>query len=184
MTVYINRVGSAPDFDALPIAKLLDYPGEKRDFRPFAQAQFALGEKALFVRLMAFEVDPDPQSRLSVALEGGVLLSCFPGGRLEELGGGGLGAKAQEIGSEDLQGIYWGADLALPLAPLSNRLGRTPAVGMTLRGNVFKSLYGGKTGRDHFGCLFPCSPFDLGDEGQVRSFLAKPGFGELTIVGY
>ena len=68
MTVYINRVGSAPDFDALPIAKLLDYPGEKRDFRPFAQAQFALGEKALFVRLMAFEVGPDPQSRLSLSL--------------------------------------------------------------------------------------------------------------------
>lgn len=184
MTVYINRVGSAPDFDALPIAKVLDYPGEERDFRPFAQAQFALGDDALFVRLMAFEVDPDPCSCLCVALEGGILLSCFPGGRLEELGGPRSGAKVQGIGSEDLQGIYWGADITLPLASLSDRLGRVPQVGKTLRGNVLKSLHGGKTGRDHFGCLFPCEPFDPGNEAQASAFLAGSGFGELTIVGY
>ena len=182
MAVYINVVGRQPDFGSLPAAKIIDYPLEKRDYRPFAQAQLALGPGALFVRMIAFEAHPDPESRLWLLL--GMREGCFC---LSAAGDGGIGllpplpdVHTHHIGGEDLQGVFWGTECALPLAPLEALLGKQLAPGGTLRGNILKTSAGGEM-PPHFGCLYPCRElYTLEQAGAVM----PEDLGEFSIVGY
>ncbi len=47
--------GGAPRFETLPLYKIIRYPLEKRDYKPFAQARLCCNEESLFVRMWAFE---------------------------------------------------------------------------------------------------------------------------------
>ena len=182
MAVYINVVDDQPDFGSLPAAKIIDYPLEKRDYRPFAQAQLALGPEALFVRMIAFEAHPDPGSRLWLLL--GLREGCFC---LSAAGDGSIqllppmpDARAHRIGGEDLQGVFCGTECALPRARLEALLGRALRPGDALQGNVLKTSTGGEM-PPHFGCLYPCREvYALKDAGA----LTPESLGEFLIVGY
>lgn len=182
MAVYINTVAGEPDYGSLPAAKIIDYPLEKRDYRPFAQVQLALGAHALFARLISFETRPDPASRLT-------LLFAFPAGRagLSVTAGGELQTlpptldiQKRETAGEDLQGIFWGAECVLPRAELERLAGRALAPGDTLYGNVFKTSEGGAM-PPHFGCLYPSRPvYTL----QELSALEAEDLGPFQVTGY
>lgn len=188
MEVYVNTVAGAPDFAALPAGKIIRYPLEKRDYRPFAQAQFALSEEALSVRLTAFESQPDPRSTLMLALEGAgkpVAVACRAPAEGEtapprEMGEGEcLKIGAAYLSGEDLQGKYWGVTLTLPRRELEQRIGYRLAAGGVLRGNVYKILSGAE--RAHCGCLFESRVVWSVSDAEK---LTAEDFGALSVVGY
>ena len=54
-----------PVWDALPVAKIIQYPLERADYKPFAQARLCMTPETLYLRLWAFEVSPEPSSSLA-----------------------------------------------------------------------------------------------------------------------
>lgn len=178
LAAYINWVEREPDYGSLPAAKIIDYPLEERDYRPFAQAQLALGPSSLFVRLIAFETHPDPESRMGLLLrllKGCFWLSASAGGELQLLPD--MPVQQHRIAGEDLQGIFWGMECALPRARLEALLGAPLGPGVQVQGNILKT----GVQPEHFGCLYPCRPV-YSPEGL--SALEEKDFGPFCIVGY
>lgn len=175
-----------PVWDALPVAKIIQYPLERADYKPFAQARLCMTPETLYLRLWAFEVSPEPSSSLAACfalpeagLEGSYLrLELSSGGvlsaRFHEAGGGIRPVEhrleeAKTFQGEDLQGIYWGGVIRLPVSLLCELFGRFPQQpGEHLRGNLYKLCTGE---RPHYGCFYtadflaedPYSPAYYGD---------------------
>ena len=182
MAVYINWVEKEPDYGSLPAAKIIDYPLEKGDYRPFAQAQLALGPSALFVRMIAFETHPGPQSRMMLLFwlqKGCACLSIGADGQMQLLPEA-KGVQQNRIAGEDLQGIFWGAECTLPRIWLEGPLGRQLCPGDTVYGNIFKTDTGGGM-PPHFGCLYPSRPVYRPEESGA---LMEKDFGPFSVVGY
>lgn len=125
MTFKISRVEGQPQFDSLPVAKIIDYPLEKRDYKPFAQAIVCINEEGFTIRIWAFEAQPERESSLRAvfALNPGdsertVSVEVFPHRCVRFLVDG-IAADVSAIRvhhftGEDLQGLYWGATILLP----------------------------------------------------------------------
>ena len=124
MAFKISKVKGHPKFDSLPVAKIIDYPLEKRDYKPYAQGRLCVNEQGLILQLWAFETHPEPKSSLKAvfALNPGQdkLLSVefFPDGEPVLLVDGEPRSAhlihIHRFEGEDLQGVYWGATLTLP----------------------------------------------------------------------
>ena len=159
-----------PVWDALPVAKIINYPLERADYKPFAQARLCLTPDTFYLRLWAFEVYPEPSSSLAACF---ALPEAGAGGsylRLELTSGGVLSARFHQTGGgilpvehrlgevktfqgEDLQGIYWGGVIRLPVSLLSELFGGFPlGPGEHLKGNLYKLCTGE---RPHYGCFYP-----------------------------
>lgn len=173
MSEYLNLTAGGVDFLSLPAGKIIRYPLEGRDYRPFAQVQLALSPDTFHARLLAFEAEPPAGSLLLLVLEGGLVLPFAA----EENGPAPKEpVRVERLRGEDLQGIYWGVHAALPRPILEERIGRPIRAGDVLRGNVLKICPSGK--RRHFGCLFESPPVWSAEEaGNVR-------FGEWEAVDY
>ena len=48
MDFKISLIEGQPVWDALPVGKIIYYPLEKRDYRPFAQARMCVNETDFF----------------------------------------------------------------------------------------------------------------------------------------
>lgn len=185
--VYINAVDGKPDYASLPVAKVICYPLEKRDYRPYVQAQFTLDKDALTCRLLSFEAQPEACSRISVVLRLGSADACaftYAFGEPDaQPGPMGIRAQARRIAGEDLQGVYWGVECQLDRLDLERIHGKPLLAGESLYGNVYKTCTGPDAQRPHFGCLF---------KSRVVSFPPPDGtaclggedLGELKIVHY
>ncbi len=180
MTEYLNLTAGEPDFMSLPAGKIIRYPLEERDYRPFAQAQLALSPDALHVRLSAFETEPPQGSAMMLLLEGGFVFTFTPEGVPEDEEGPVREGRVHvdRLVGEDLQGRYWGVHAVLPRDVLEARIGRTIRRGDVLRGNVLKICPAVE--RRHFGCLFESAPVWSAAEA-VRN---GAGFGEWKAVDY
>lgn len=137
-----------PRFDAIPTYKITCYPLEKRDYKPFAQAQVCLAPGELWLRLWAFEARPRPGSQVEAVLapgegDGLVRLSaradgswrCVwrrPDGEEEP-----LEAALRPMAGDDFQGEYWGVSAALPRPRVEQALGPLEA-GSVVLGNFYK----------------------------------------------
>ena len=163
MAFKISKVKGHPKFDSLPVAKIIDYPLEKRDYKPYAQARLCVNEQGFILQLWAFETHPEPQSSLKAvfALDPGQdkLLSVefFPAGEPVLL----VDGKSHPAGEmhvhrfegEDLQGVYWGATLTLPHTLLKEIYpGLALAKGDRILGNLYKLCTGE---RPHSGSFTP-----------------------------
>lgn len=140
---------ASPKFDALPTYKITDYPLEKRDYKPFAQAQVCRTPGELVVRLWAFEAKPRPGSmvegvfaaprgewRIRVAAWADGRWSCrlrSPEGEERE-----LDAVVRPMAGDDFQGEYWGISAAIPRRPVEEALGFQLEPGAELLGNFYK----------------------------------------------
>ena len=155
---------AAPNLDALPTYKITDYPLEKRDYRPFAQAKVCVTPTQFFLQMWAFEAAPRPLSRLEgvfTTRESQKLLvgwaqadgSCgFLARTLE--GDRPLDCLAHTLDGEDLQGVYWGVTLTLSRDLLERELG--PGCleeGGELLGNFYK--LSNDPGKPHRGSMVP-----------------------------
>lgn len=149
MEPILSLQPAAPSYDTLPVYKITCYPYEKRDYRPYAQARACLTPAQLVVQMWAFEAHPRPGSSLEAvfAAPGGdsalvlwVRADGAYGCTLRAPGGQrrGLDCVARTLEGEDLQGVYWGIEIALDRNLAARELGRPLEEGGTLLGNFYK----------------------------------------------
>lgn len=138
-----------PCYDTLPVYKITHYPYEKRDYRPYAQARVCLTPAQLVVQMWAFEAQPRPASTLEAvfAAPGGTNALVFwvqadgaYGCTRRDAGDQphGLDCVARTMEGEDLQGIYWGIEIALDRSLAARELGLPLVEGACLLGNFYK----------------------------------------------
>lgn len=194
----VGIVAEEPNFDALPVAKITNYPLEPRDYKPFAQSILCVGMDRLYLRMWAFEVSPAPTSTLACVIypnptrrELAVCLRIEHGegdrvdtsvlllenGRAVELDAA-LQDELKHLterhphNGEDLQGVYWGETLALPLDLLERLVEQRHAFrpGIEMPGNFYKLCADKRFA--HQGSLFPArfpdAPFGLESMGCFR----------------
>ena len=199
MTFKVSKIAAAPSYDSLPVAKIITYPLEKRDYRPFAQNILCVGPEVLHLRMWAFEVSPTETSRLlsvlylfrdrpEMALMASLgpadiygrpylQVSCLKDGALygQPLHAPERGVQLHPHNGEDLQGVYWGGTLDIPLALLQEWGGALSlAVGDSFLGNFFKTCE--DVPFVHRGCFFPA---DCGG-----SMLHRSDMGTFEVVAY
>lgn len=188
MSFKISSLADLSGADSLMVAKITDYPLEKAEYKPFAQAHLCTLPQGLAVQMWAFEVEPAKQSSLRVVLAANqkdmVSAQLWADGRLEVLSGrdaahlspcAGL-ATLQPLWGEDLQGRYWGGSLVFDRAQLEAMWGpHCLEPGSVLRGNLYKLSTDAK--KPHCGSLFPAA-FAEGDPYGAGSL------GEFEIVSY
>ena len=168
----VSRITGRLGYDSVPVAKIVDYPLERRDYRPFAQCILCMDEDALHLRMWAFEVSPQPASALHCVLypfarqagpglkitvahgeEHAVTAACSLLRAEGEIPCD-LGIATHPHNGEDLQGVYWGMSLDIPLARLEQLGGETLLQsGKHFPGNFYKT--GEAPGFTHMGSYFP-----------------------------
>ena len=190
MSYKIRALSGAVDFETLPVAKIIHYPLEPRDYKPFAQACMGIVGDELALRLWAFELHALPQSELRACLclpdKGGVLhvSVCPPPPQdtnarnrvqvwVQTAAGRETVAplRTRAHNGEDLQGVYWGEEIFLSRKGLGLQ---KAAPGDTLRGNFYKLATA--PARPHCGAYFPAND-------MTQPFLPT-NMGEMEIVAY
>lgn len=172
----VRTVIGTPEFDAMPVAKIIDYPLEKRDYRPFAQNIICVSEGALFIRMWAFEASPAPSSELrgvfrlfadkpQTALHVQIYLTeesaAIPQCRVSLQSDGedlplDIEYELKAHSGEDLQGIFWGAVITIKLSVLEAAAGKTLTVaGDAFSGNFYKLCSDEKY--NHYGSFYPAN---------------------------
>ena len=182
MSFKISRIQGAPVWDSLPVAVLTKYPWTNDAYRPFTQAQLCVvnGED-LIVRLWSFENDPVVSTEKPRDFFAQSCISFFftpPGAHgarylaLSLSAGGETLARVCEDGAsrplsdfytetlcadmfagENLQGEFWGGQIALPAALFEAVFGvKGFEKGHTIQGNLYKTC--GTPPYVHFGCYF------------------------------
>lgn len=180
MTFKVSKITGSPSYDSLPVAKVVTYPLEKRDYRPFAQNILCVSDTCLHLRMWAFEVNPPAMSRLEAVLyifedapDTALAIVAIPAGQSSD-GGDVIGCcllkngaevpvsaeiekKLQSIvlhphNGEDLQGVYWGYTIDIPLTLLEEWGGRTRLrSGSRFPGNFYKIC--AEQPYIHYGCF-------------------------------
>ncbi|MDD3193225.1 MAG: hypothetical protein PHE47_05150 [Oscillospiraceae bacterium] len=171
MDFKISMVKGQPVWDALPVGKIIYYPLEKRDYRPFAQVRMCVNETDFFLRLWAFETRPSPESVLMARLAfapdqkepylqirvdsfGGMDCTVQDGEKKTPLALYGVLPQLHSYRGEDLEGEYWGVVVTLPRSAVQKIYGTDPiAPGYAMRGNLYKEDTAPKS--SHRGSLFP-----------------------------
>lgn len=193
MDFKISIIEGQPVWDALPVGKIIHYPLEKRDYRPFAQVRMCVNQTDLFLRMWAFEARPSHQSALIARLNfdpdnsgsfleikvdsvGGMECTVWSGEERKPLGLYGVLPQLHSYRGEDLEGEYWGVVVKLPRAAVEKIYGADPIrPGYEIKGNLYKQ----DTSPDsrHMGSLFPA---DLGKEDPF----GPASFCPLVFVNY
>lgn len=177
MTYNICAQPSTPRMDALPTYKIIDYPLETRDYKPFAQTRLCMTPAELMVQMWAFEMVPRKESMLTAVFttagSQNLLFSrCMSDGSLacfvrNPQGDRPVTVISHSFCGEDLQGIYWGITVNFPRTLLEELFGKgAAAIGATLLGNVYK-LSDNKE-KPHKGSLAPAD-FANGHEYSLGS---------------
>ena len=176
MSFKISTLADLSGADSLMVAKIIDYPLARDEYKPFAQARLCVLPHGLAVQLWAFEANPAPESSLRAVL-------CVPGkpkvsaevwstGRLEVTVDGApcpALCTLSPLWGEDLQGRYWGGSLVFDKAMLEDLWGKDCLCpGGLLKGNLYKLSTNSR--KPHMGSLFPadfagdpCGEASLGD---------------------
>ena len=167
----ISIIQGQPVWDALPVGKIIYYPMEKRDYRPFAQARLCVNRTHFFLRLWAFETHPSDQSVLMARLNfdpersgkfleltadsrGGLDCTVRDGADKTPLAAYGVLPQMHSYWGEDLEGEYWGVMICLPRDAIRAVYGEDPIrPGYVMRGNLYKQDNAQAT--RHLGSLFP-----------------------------
>ena len=179
MAFKVSKIKGAPVYDSLPVAKIVTYPLEKRDYKPFAQNILCASDDYLHLQIWAFEVNPSPGSRLECVLylfagkpDTALAVVAVPKGEAapDIIGcclikdGGELpvapeiteklqGIRVHPHNGEDLQGVYWGYSIDIPISLLEEWGGKTLLnPGDTFPGNFYKICI--DEPNVHMGCFY------------------------------
>lgn len=185
---YQITVAKGCDWETVYAAKLICFPFEKRDYKPFAQGRLCLCPEGLQVQMISFEVRPLAAESL---LESSCLVLALgrgkeaPALRIAADSTGRamawLGENAAEppeivpFTGEDLQGIYWGVKYCLGPEVLETVFARPLEVGDRIGGNLLTVCRGGD--KPFFGSLYPTIP-------QGNWLEEAPALGEMELVGF
>lgn len=178
-----------PAFESLPVVKITNYPLEKREYKPYAQARFCFVCGDFKMQLLAFETTPDPQSRLICSFNFNPIqnklfmvdITNYNEYNFTVIDNGvehkfPIDNNAFSIiHGEDLQGIYWGANICIKKELIFEIFEVCVSKNMNLKGNFFKVCTSNTC--SHYGCLYPTDFFDSNPFGNA--FL-----GDFTTVKY
>ena len=182
-----------PLWNSLPAAKIINYPLEKADYKPYAQARACVSNDDFYIQLLAFEVEPEEKSTVGFALapfsneDGGRKYFWLSTNRTGALVGKFIdGTSGNEIDisknisvriytGEDEQGVYWSSNFTLPLSLIEKLFGKSYLEpGHKMKGNFYK-LCDGK--RPHYGSYYPADFTDINPLGSKY-------FGDFELVLY
>jgi len=178
LSFKISALADLSGADSLMVAKIIDYPLEKAEYKPFAQARLCALPNGLAVQMWAFEAQPAPKSSLQVVLckHGCPVVSAqlWSSGALEVLTDGNPTPNLCTLfplWGEDLQGRYWGGSLVFDKAMLQTLWGDDCLeVGSILQGNLYKLST--DEHKPHMGSLFPADfaadPYSTGSFGEFE----------------
>lgn len=184
-------VGEDIGFDALPTAKITQYPLEKGPYKPYAQASVSVSAEALAIRMMAFEAITTPQSKLLAVMypyQDQPDTVLFVQSTSEKQNGTSvwlkkgeeilyLATQAQHREGEDLQGIYWGWDVLIPRSELEQHGEVYTNPGDRFPGNFYKIQ---STEPSHYGSFAPVAPENVGENAAF----GKNNMGTFEIISY
>lgn len=189
----ISMITGDPLWNSLPAAKIINYPLEKADYRPYAQARLCVSNDDLYIQLLAFEVNPEGKSISAAALapfseeDGGRRYFWFSTNRageslckfIDETTGTetdiSKNIALRIFSGEDEQGVYWCSGFTLPLSLLEKFFGKSYLEpGHRMKGNFYK-LCDGK--RPHYGSWNPTDFKDINPLGSRY-------FGDFELVLY
>ena len=182
-----------PLWNSLPAAKIINYPLEKADYKPYAQARLCISNDDFYIQLLAFEVEPEEKSVVGAAVapfpdeDGGkryFWISTNRSGNLlckfiNETDGTetdiSKNVSVRLYSGEDEQGVYWCSSFTLPLSLLEKLCGpHYLEPGHKMKGNFYK-LCDGK--RPHYGSFYPADFTDINP-------LASKYFGDFELSLY
>ncbi|HPD89595.1 MAG TPA: carbohydrate-binding family 9-like protein [Oscillospiraceae bacterium] len=168
----VSMIAGEPVWDSLPAAKIIHYPLEKADYKPYAQAKVCFSPDDLHIRIYCFENNPSERSLAAAAVslfpeeDGGKRYFWFSANRsgqvickfIDEANGTekDLSRRASHriFSGEDLQGIYWCVDFTLPLAVAEKLCGESYIEkGHRMKGNFYK--ISDDPARPHYGSYYP-----------------------------
>lgn len=192
MSFKISLIDGEPVWDSLPVAKIVDYPLEKRDYKPFVQARLCISPESIWVRMWAFEVTPSESSTLMVNLNlfpelsdkyismsasyGGLLVNEVCGEQRIPMTEYLVLPRVKSFQSEDLQGIYWGVVFELPRTLLTKVYGSNELTPSKLvKGNLYK--VDKSECSEHYGCFHHVDFLDKDAYGAKF-------FGDFELVAY
>ena len=153
MAYYVSYAAGEVNFEALPVAKITEYPLEKADYKPFAQCILCAVPDGIWLRMWAFEVFSSPESELRAVLKilGDTAAALHVRVRADspvradawvELSDGqnmAVSVSSSPFNGEDLQGVYWGASVFMSYDDIRQSADLTPLVpGATFPGNFYK----------------------------------------------
>lgn len=189
-TFQITRVPSGEEinFDALPVGKVTHYPLEKGSYKPYAQFSVCLSSDTLALRMMAFEAITTPESKVTMVFypfanksSAAVFVEYGPNKQSQgdvwifhEDGRIPVAVEAHHHNGEDLQGIYWGWDILLPLSALEAFDSLTLAPGSRFPGNFYKIQ---TVSPEHYGSFAPANFAEA-------SHFSPESMGEFQVLGY
>lgn len=124
----IPRFNGEPQFDRIPVWKLTCDRQTPPNDRIFAQAQLCRNDERLFIRIWTFEPSPSPDVLLSCLISRRnhlVAATVSAGGDFALVADGekrDTRSEAYLFTGEDLQGVYTGAVMSVPLEEILNVL--------------------------------------------------------------
>lgn len=188
MTYKISKINSdEANFEAIPVFKVIDYPLEKRDYKPYAQSRMAMGKNHFHIQLLSFEVNPLKESALEVvinffpseynksmyiAIKGDKTL-CYGACNDGNVTFFPFDIRAHFYDGEDLQGIYWGADLRISRMSIEEFYNKD-VIGSEFIGNIYKTCT--EKPNEHYGSLFPTN--------WESGYLSRDNFGKFEVISY
>lgn len=190
----ISMISGEPLWNSLPAAKIINYPLEKADYKPYAQARLCVSVDNFHIQMLAFEVEPDEKSIVGAALsffpeeDGGKRYFWFSTNRrgdlvckfIDEQNGTerdlSKNVAVRIYAGEDEQGIYWCSNFTLPLDVVEKLTGeRHLKAGDLMKGNFYKLC--DTEGKAHYGSFYPT------DFTAVNP-LGSRFFGDFKLVEY
>ena len=188
MAFKVRLFPGAPDYETLHVAKLTHFPLEPRDYKPYSQARICFADGSLHLQLLSFEAAPLPDSsmeavfRLPSSRQPLVLAVRADQGFSAATGIGSAASPLPEqetlfrfFTGEDLQGVYWGANITiLPSALERCSPGFLPVKDLVFTGNLYKLCE--NPHRPHYGSFYPADfskPLD-----------APENLGEFVVIDY
>lgn len=138
-SLLLTTFSGEPQFERLPVLKLCCDESTPPNDRIFAQAQLCRSETHLFTRIWTFESAPSPDTLLSAQFSAnGHLLAATVSldstAALVADGRAVSGAMTSYLFSgEDLQGVYAGAQTAIPLEIFFDTLAVKPSESATVK---------------------------------------------------
>ncbi len=195
MAFKISKVKERFSFDSLAVAKIVNYPFEKRDYKPFAQARVCLTPTRFVVRMWAFEATPIADITAAVPeMMNEDSFICFQIGSFERYLSVSANAngvlypelvcgnekklldpsvfETSDFTGEDLQGEYWGMQFSLNIEALNKLLG-FDILENELKGNIYKACF--NPNAEHIGALFGV---------KSKTVYDPDSFGDFEITNY
>ncbi|MBP0990895.1 MAG: hypothetical protein J5874_06965 [Oscillospiraceae bacterium] len=164
MAFKISLTDKLPEWDIMSVAKLKNFPLEKADYKPFVQVRCCAVENGeheecgLGIKFTVFEVIKRRESRVSAYFCGkndetkNIAVTVGATGEIAaENGYGKIDVGYKFFEGEDLQGIYWGAEVFINRKYISFW---DDIISGEVRGNYYKTSRKGE--KDNFGSFYPC----------------------------